>query len=121
MNDYVTLDTKKYKTSALAWEPLPVVPATLRIALSGDTDTVFGPVALMRWEGEMLAKVTPESGYGSILDLRLSLKKLQSLAFIDHYGASYTVLAQQVGERSVTPMWDGALNEFHVGVVLMGK
>ena len=54
--------------------------------------------------GALRANVTPETGYGSVSDIRNTIAKNELLTFIDHYGDTYTVVVQNNGsERSLSP------------------
>jgi hypothetical protein len=118
MNNYVVFDTLKYKAPHGNFGPIRNKPATERVTLSGKSDITFGPGTLVEWVGELIAPVTPDgTGWGDIDDLRYSLGKRTYLAFIDHYGVAHTVYALGAhAESSLTPMWDGASNEWRVSV-----
>jgi hypothetical protein len=118
MNNYVTFDTLKYAAPHGGFGPIRNKPTTERITLSGKSDITFGPGTLIEWTGEILAPVTPrDTGWGDIDDLRDSLEKRTYLPFIDHYNVATTVYALGAhAENSITPVWDGATNEFRVTV-----
>ena len=121
MNSYITLDGKKYATAAKTWTPVPSKPGSVRLNLNGQMDATYGAGVLLRWEGDILARMTPLSGYGSPADLRASLIKTQGLTFTDHYGTAYTVHVFRYKERSLSPNWDGATNEIKFQVELTGQ
>lgn len=119
MNDYITLDGKKYKTPAKTWQPVDNKIATARITLQGALDVTYGPASLREWHGEIEAAVTPQAGFGSITDLLTSLAKRQILSFTDHYGTAYSVdVSGQMARRSMTPKWDGYSNKWYVQVAI---
>lgn len=122
MNDYITFDSLKYRTNT-KWHPEPFVPNTSRELLSGNLDLTFGNTSLIYWIGEIVAPVTaPGAGWGTITNLRASLKKRQAFTMTDHYGTSYSVHALgPFMERSLSPNWDSATNTIYVGVRLKGK
>ncbi len=122
MNDYITLDGHRYKTSAKTWHPEPNVPGSARILLNGDLDATFGAASVMMWTGEIIGPVTATDPWGTIADLRTTLAKRQTFTMVDHYGTSYTVVFQgPFPERSLTQKWDSPTNEIMVKVRVMGK
>ncbi len=60
MNNYITLDGKKYMTPAKFWQPYVDKPATVRKTLMGATDVTFGPAVTEEWRGQIEGPVTPE-------------------------------------------------------------
>jgi hypothetical protein len=95
--------------------------ANSRILADGSLDVTHGPTTVYLFQGEIAADVTPDSGYGSISNLRASLVKKQAFSFTDHYGTTYTVHA--IGpfpERALSPKWDSASNIFYVSVQFKG-
>ena len=113
MNNYITLDTYKYAVTAKNWESHPIRPASADPMLNGETAVTFGPATWRVWTGSIKAAVTPASGYGSIVNFRATMEKLQTVAYTDVYGNTFTVLATVKGpEISISPMWDAADNEF---------
>jgi hypothetical protein len=121
MNSYITLDGKKYQTLQKNWLPETQKSMTTRLTLAGSLDVTFGPGSIKIWSGEIKARVSPATGYGSPSDLRTSLDKLTGLSFTDHLGNSYTVYTQGYKERSYTPVWDGTSNLINFSVRLVGK
>jgi hypothetical protein len=117
MNDYITFDTCRYATTRV-WRPEPNVPVTIRNNLNGTLDATYGSATSLIWVGEIVARVTDTRAYyGTVTDLRASLKKRQTFTFIDHYGTSYTVAAQgPFPERSLMPDWDNANNRIYVTI-----
>jgi hypothetical protein len=118
MNNYITLDGKKYKTPGKVWNPTVNKPTTVRYTLLGAIDGTFGAANLCDWDGEIEGPVTPIDGtWGSIGDLRATLAKLSALSLIDHYGATYTVICQgPFREQSFMNMWDSPSNHIAVTV-----
>jgi len=116
MNNYITLDGKKYKTRAEQWQPIVGKPAQVRYNLDGTTDATFGPATPNEWVGQILGPVTPDGeDWGDIDDLRTSLAKTTALTMVDHYSVEYSVLSLDgfmAESRSV--MWDAETNEFRV-------
>ena len=121
MNDYITLDGKKYTTVHKQWAPFPERPVVLKKLLSGGRNVTFGPSVTNQLQGAILAAgADPETGFGTINDLRATYAKLTTLSFIDHYGAASTVvIGPKVNENSITPKWDAASNKFQVMVSLV--
>lgn len=117
MNNYITLDSYKYYTSGNNWQRTMYTPRSFRITLAGSGDSAYGSVSNPMWVGEIIAPVTsPGTGWGTVTTLRTSLAKLQNLSMTDHYGTTYTVFVQPLGERSKTRMWDGASNKINFAV-----
>ena len=121
MNSYITLDGKKYSTAQKTWQPETPKAMTPRLTLAGDLDVTFGPGVTKVWTGEIKARVTPATGYGTPNELRTSLDKITGLTFLDHLGNSYTVYVQGYKERSYTPAWDGSSNAMYFNVRMVGK
>ena len=121
MNNYITLDGKKYKTNANDWEFRPMNPRTFRSTLSGSTDSTYGPVSLFAWAGSIVVPVTPiDAGWGGITNFKATINKQEDLTLTDHYGTAYTIMIMLSGMNSLTPKWDGAENEIHYAVEMMG-
>jgi hypothetical protein len=116
MNNYITLDGKKYKTIHKQWTPGSDKPATLRRTLLGSLDVTYGPGTFNDWQGRIEAPITPIDGtWGSITDLRLTIVKLTSVSMTDHYGVTFTVhILGPFAEESRSPVWDGASNMIYV-------
>lgn len=121
MNNYVTLDGKRYKAVFGQWAPTRVKPAKIRKTLAGATDATYGPAITVSWEGTLIVPVTPSgSSWGSNTDLETSFDKLEDLTFVDHYGTSCSVIAAGVlQQNSLTPTFDSALNRFLFRVTLV--
>jgi len=118
MNNYITLDGKKYKTIHKQWTPGSDKPATLRRTLLGSLDVTYGPGTFNDWQGKLEGPVTPIDGsWGSIADLRLTIVKLTSVSMTDHYGVTFTVhILGPFQEESRSPVWDSASNMIYVKV-----
>jgi hypothetical protein len=121
MNDYISLDGKKYRTTHKQWQPMIDRPVVIKKLLSGSRNVTFGPAMKPIWQGAVRAPVTTsETGFGTIDDLRTTYAKLSTVAFTDHYGTSYTVvLDRRVNEASFTPKWDGNENKFEVNLTVV--
>jgi len=120
MNSYITLDGKTYATSAKKWQPLEQKPITARQLVNGGLDVTYGVQSLKIWEGEIVARVSDgRSGYGTSSDIETSLKKLQSVSFTDHFGATYTVHVQMWRARSFSTDWGAASNKMFYEVRLV--
>jgi hypothetical protein len=118
MNNYITLDGKKYKTIHKQWTPGSDKPATVRRTLLGTLDVTYGPGTFPDWQGKIEGPVTPiDSSWGSIADLRLTIVKMTSLSMTDHYGVTSTVhVLGPFAEESRSPVWDAATNMIYVKV-----
>jgi len=113
MNDYVTLDSKKYKALFGQWGRQKRKPAKIRMLLSGAVDVTYGPGEWYIWEGAFIVPATPDSGFGAPADLEASYAKTTTLAFTDHDGEEYTVHFVGVLDRkTLTPLLDGLYNRF---------
>lgn len=121
MNNYITLDSKKYVTPQQGWIPRVIKPSTVRLTLLGAIDATYGPGNILEWQAEIEAAVSPASGYGSPSDLRTSLQKVVGLSFTDHFSTSHTVHVRGFEETSMSPMWDGSSNVVIFNVTLMGQ
>jgi hypothetical protein len=121
MNDYIILDGFKYRTTHKQWQPMIDRPVVIKKLMSGARNATFGPAMKPIWQGAVRAvAANPESGFGTIDDLRATYMKLSSLAFQDHYGTAYTVvLDRRVNEASFTPKWDGTENKFEVNLTVV--
>ena len=118
MNNYITLNGKKYKTSAKDWMPAQLTkPGTVRVLANGEVDASYGPGVLMRWSGSVLASVTPEKDFGTLADLMEALSLPRELLFTDHYGNSYYVhVVGEIKVKSMVNMWDAGSNRFSVNL-----
>jgi len=120
MNDYITLDGKKYATAAEAWEPNEDRPMIVRRLMSATTNVTFGPATFTGWRGVILVDVTPQTGFGSIDDMRTTYRKRSALSFTDHYGNTFSVVIDRtVGEKSISPMWTAIDNTFRINTSLI--
>lgn len=123
-NAYIQLDGKKYATVARNWSPQVQKPMTVRQLSNGDLDVTYGQKALKFYAGEIVANVseTParlSAGWGTSSDIETSLEKMQGLAFVDHYGNSFTVHIGGWKKRSLSPAWGGASNKLYYEVRLI--
>jgi hypothetical protein len=121
MNDYLTLDGKRYKTKADSWKPVYGKPHTERRTLTGALDITYGPGTIFAWEGEIIAPVTAQgTEWGTVANLRTSLAKKQAVSMTDHYGQTYNVhCLGPHEERSLVNVWDSAVNVFYISVRLV--
>lgn len=119
MNKYITLDGKQYSTLHRDWTPAQDNPRVVRATSLGASDVTFASMVFYDWEGTIVAKYTPETGYGSYSDLMTSLAKKSTLSFTDHLGDTYTVIASGPFKPKCTiPNWDSPSASFHVYVKL---
>ena len=117
--NYIILDGKYYATSAKKWQPMEQKPMTARQLVDGSLDVTYGVQSLKMWEGEIVARVTEtRPGYGSSCDIEASLRKLQAVAFTDHFGAAYTVHCQVWRPRSFSTNWGADSNKMFYEVRL---
>jgi hypothetical protein len=116
MNNYITLDDKKYKCPAKQWQPVTTKPNSVRVTLLGEVDVTFGSATIREWQGQIEGPVSvPDGTWGTVDDLRATLAKRQELPLIDHFGISHTVVC--IGpfkEEPFMSMWDSASNHFNV-------
>ena len=122
MNGYVMLDWKRYATTAKTWIPRVTKPSTVRLNVDGSVDATYGSGILYEWAGDIKVPITsPGPDWGTVDNLRASLKKLAGLPFQDHYGSVlYTVHVNEYKERSLSPKWDSPSNEILFTVKLVG-
>jgi hypothetical protein len=115
MTNYVTFNLNgtvlKFRTVHKQWSPVTDKPMSVRYAWDGTIDVTYGPGMFHSWRGVIMADVTPLAGWGSVSDVRNLIALLKSVPFVDHYGNSYTVHIQPIGEeRSYSSKWDNASN-----------
>lgn len=120
MNSYITFDGYRYKATHQNWSPAAEhKPSTVRPTLLGGLDATYGPVTILEWRGEIEAPIVASAPWGTIANLRTSLRKRAGLSFTDHYGQTYTVHAVgPFGERSLSPKWDSPSNKIYKSVTL---
>lgn len=120
MNNYMKLDGYKYKTPAKNWRPVPAKPATTRVNLDSSTDVTYGPATIHQWIGDIIAPAVADGGWGTKDTLDVTITKRSAVAFEDHYGDACDVhVLGTLDAISLSPMWDGASNEWLVAVVLL--
>jgi hypothetical protein len=120
MNNYITLDSLKYKTSAASWTVLTGAPRSARITLSGALDSAYNSSNAKQFNGQIIAPVTAEgAGWGTVINFRATAAKTQNLTLTDHHSVSYTIIMRVVEELSLSPMWDGVENEWHMDVEIL--
>jgi len=118
MNNYITLDTKMYRTLARDWAPVWNKPSTDRVTLSGSVDVTYGPAMILGYTGSIIAPVSAPSGWGTFADLKATLEKREAVPFIPHEGGS-AVTVHVLGPFnpvSLLGVWDAASNEWHIPV-----
>lgn len=123
MNNYITLDGKKYYTPFGGWSPAMInKPSTVELTSDGSIDVTYGPASFYSWEGEIEGPVTsPGTGWGTVSDLKTTIAKRQTVKFYDHYGVTeYDVhIIGPFSERSYSPKWDSASNIMIITVSLV--
>lgn len=123
-HQYIVLDGKQYRTVHKSWVPEVMRPMMSRELLNGNLDATFGASSMLVWEGEIVAPISvDDSDWGTIADLRTTLKKKVAVAFADHYGSTYAVvnLFGPFPERSPSPVWDGTGNTLYVKIKIKAK
>lgn len=123
MNNYITLDGKRYKTTKKSWTPAIITPMQSRDYINGDLNATFGPTSLLMWDGDLIAPSTAENLYGTIADINKTLAKRETVTFIDHHGTTYAN-AHLIGpfqKRSFFPNWDVSENPIFVSVRIKAK
>src|SRR5512133_1431823 len=88
MNNYITLNGKKYKTQSKNWFPITNTPSTLRLTLNGGVDVAFGPTSITEWQGTVEIEATPPAGYGGYADFVTAAEARTTLTFQDHYAST---------------------------------
>ena len=121
MNDYIILDTHWYTAPFPEFSvDGPTKPGKLRKTLAGDTDVTYGPAVTDAWAGNIWAPVSASGDYGTIVDLRATIAKLESVGFTDHYNVAHTVhILGPFRQTSLTPVWDSNLNRWKVTLKLV--
>jgi hypothetical protein len=116
MNNYIVLDGKQYKTPSRAWNAVETKPATVRNTLLGEIDVTFGSTTIQEWQGMIEGPTVATPPWGTIADLRATLRKTTTVVYTDHYGlVTYDVVC--VGpfkEESFSPKWDGDSNYINI-------
>jgi hypothetical protein len=115
MNDYITLDGKRYKARFPDFDRLRRKPSRERMTLGGDVDVTYGPAVWILWEGSLIVEVSPGDSvnYGSCDELDATFDKTEAVGYTDHFGTVYTAHVVGVLQRqSLTPVHDGATNRF---------
>lgn len=123
MNNFIYLDGKQYRTHGKSWHPEDIVPSSERILLNGTHDVTFAAGTLLVWAGQIEAPTVASGSWGTITNLRASLRKRQLLQFRDHYydttGITYNAKATgPFKEESKSVKWDGPSNKIFVQVRL---
>lgn len=98
MNNYVTIDGKKYKVVSPYYSKPPDKAITVRPTVDGSVDRVHGPTI---WRYAMVLRVVhanPASGYGTLADLVSSFTEQNDITFIDVDGTSYTAIFEKMGK-----------------------
>jgi hypothetical protein len=121
MNNYITLDGKRYATRADNWFIVENKPHTERYTLFGEVDITYGVSSPTAWEGEIIAPVTPKGfAWGDIDNLLVTLRKKEAVSFYDHHGTSGQVhCLGSLEKRSLMNVWDDPQNVFYVSVRLV--
>jgi hypothetical protein len=120
MNDYITLDNKRYRLAAETFEPNEDRPMTVRRLMSGATRVTFGPATFTGWNVTVLADVGATAPFGTPADLRVTYKKRTVLDYTDHMGVLHgVVIDRRVGERSISPVHDAPDNTFRMTLTLI--
>jgi hypothetical protein len=120
MNDYITLDSKRYRLAAETFEPNEDRPMTVRRLMSGATRVTFGPATFTGWSVTVMADVSAVAPFGTPADLRATYKKRSVLTYTDHFGATHSVVVdRRVGERSISPVHDAPDNTFRMTLTLI--
>jgi hypothetical protein len=123
MNDYITLDGKRYKTTKKSWTPETVTPMQSKDYLNGDLNATFGATSLLMWEGVIIAPSTAPTLFGSIKDIDKTLVKRETVSFTDHHGTTYANvhLIGPFAKHSLFPNWDVAGNPIYVSITIKAK
>jgi hypothetical protein len=129
---YIILDGFRYKTLAKQWRPTTIRPVQARITLAGRLTATFGAAALKRWDGIISAPsgeavpppaIPGETVYGTIENLRATLRKHEQVKFTDHYGTVYwfSTILGPFEEESLQNIWNAPTNKFLVRVSIMAE
>lgn len=118
MNNYITLDSKKYHTLE-GWAPDTVRPSKFDTYLNNKTGAVYGHTSYRQWSGQIIAPYTsPGTGWGTIADLDTTLAKKQNLSFTSHDSIIVTVNVVSSGRKSLIRKWDAASNKWYVSITI---
>lgn len=119
MNNYITLNSLKYKTRASDWVPVTVVPGTHRALLSGSADVTFGPSTFSEFRGTIIVpeEAGEESEWGDRADITTVIGSRETIIMNDHFGNELNVVVfGEFPQQSVSPMWDAPSNEWYIPV-----
>jgi hypothetical protein len=120
MNDYVTLDGKRYRTAHDDWAPNEDRPMVIRRLMSGSQKVTFGPATFTGWSLTLMADVGAQAPYGTPDDLRTTYKKRTVLIYLDHFENEHdVVIDRRVGEKSLSPKHDAPDNTFRMPMTLI--
>lgn len=122
-NDY------RYKTLAKAWRPQIYRPMTVKMDLSGMLSATAAPAYYLRWEGTVVAPVTPGTddpsyiAWGTVETLRHTLKNYWGTYFQDHYGTTYNpvYLMGPFYEESLLNVWDAPENKIFLTIQITAR
>lgn len=121
INNYITLDSKRYATKSTDWTPGLLSPNTNRITLSGDLDATWGASVIYTWKGMIHADITPRAAeWGNPTNLETSLAKKQKLSMTDHYGTTFDVVIAGWEKSSQQADWEASGNEMSYNVEIRG-
>lgn len=107
MNDYITLDSWRYKCRFPDWRPWFFKPGTIRYTLGGNSDATYGTAVPQGWEGAIEVPYEDSGSYGGRSEFETSIKTLGPISFTDHFGSTYNVhIVGQVTFEAIKPMYD---------------
>ena len=120
MNEYITLNGKKYVTLAKTWIPTFQKPMTVRNTLLGEVSATYGPAVIKGWQGEIKAPASvSDASWGTVDDLLSALDTLGPVSFTDHMGVTVDVhVTMTANRRALVNVWDSASNCFYVPVAM---
>jgi len=98
MNNYVTIDGKKYKVVSPNYSVLPEKAITVRQTVGAAVDRVHGPSLTRYLMVLRVVHASPESGYGTLSDLVASYVKQSDITFVNIDGTSYTSIFEKMGK-----------------------
>jgi hypothetical protein len=119
----------RYKTLAKAWRPQIQRPLSVKMDLSGNLNATAAAAYYLRWEGTVIAPVTPGPvevplpDWGSVTTLRGTLKAQWGTLFKDHYGTTYNpvYLMGPFYEQSLLNVWDAPNNKIYFTIQIIAR
>lgn len=114
MNNYITLGSYRYRCRFPDWRPWFIKPGSVRYTLAGNSDATYGSAVPQGWEGAIEVPYEDSGTYGGRSEFETTIKLMQAVPFIDHWGVSYNVhIIGEITFETLRPMIDGDTNKLY--------